>query len=192
VLWPARSFSTAPGLDPGLVPDLVLPLIIVEIAPIHMIAEAHLQEVVAKTVTSEARVSPTTHETVLLLWESARQSKTETGAEIVVMSSMKRSGFTDVVEVIETEEDLMTGMMEAPDVPVAVIMWAVEVIHMAIHATQNLSPAMSVPEAAEEVDAALHDRRMARKTNELQRAKMEVIRTAAWVPLQEMRSASRR
>jgi len=81
VRWPERSFLTALGLDL----DPVLALDDAEIAPTLMTAEAHPQEMEAKTVISEARVSPTTLEVVLLLWELARQPETETGAGIVVM-----------------------------------------------------------------------------------------------------------
>ncbi len=65
VRWPERSFLTALGLDP----DPVLAPDDAEIAPTLMTAEAHLQDTVAKTVTSEARASLTMLETVLLLWE---------------------------------------------------------------------------------------------------------------------------
>jgi len=67
-----------------------------------------------------------------------------------------------------------------------------EVIHTVIHVTQTRSQAMSAPEAEE--DVALRDRRMARETDVSRRVKvmLVMIRTAAWVRRQEMKSGSRR
>jgi hypothetical protein len=101
----------------------------------------------------------------------------------------RRPEFIDEAVVIETEEDLMMATMEVLDAPDAAT--TLEAIHTAIHVTQAPSRAML---ARDPVATVLHDRRMVRETDALQRAKAvtEMSRTAAWAPHQEMRSASKR